>query len=185
MKTFRTPEGFFIDIFTKTKSMNYDFYLKKFYQAVSKIPEEILLNNGLKLSVDIVLESVALKVYKPEWSGNPQSPLDAEGRIFFSVWVNDETIRENKMYYNIHAFKLRTLKHYKIPARDFAQNFRKEFLKYQNDWPNVKVNYGPLTLMEGWLELEEDTIEKAVNELAQRFLNISPIIDSVLEQYEK
>lgn len=165
--------------------MDYDFYLKKFLQAASLISEDVLLNNGLKLSVDIILESVALKVYKPEWSEDPQSPLDAQGRIFFSVWVNNKTILENKIYYNIHALKLRTLKDYKIPARDFAQNFRKEFLKFQNDWPNVNVNYGPLTLMEGWLELDADTIEKDVHELAQRFLKISPVVDRVLGQYRK
>ncbi|MCP1298916.1 hypothetical protein NK356_07055 [Chryseobacterium sp. S0630] len=165
--------------------MDYAFYLRKFHQAASEIPEEKLSKYGLKISVDTVLESVALKVCKPEWTGEPQSPLDAEGRIFFSVWVNDKTIRENKIYYNIHALKLRALKVYKISSREFAQNFRQEFLKYHKDWPNVKVNYGPLTLMEGWLDLKPDHIEKDVYELAQRFLNISSIIDSVLEQYKK
>jgi len=176
---------FFIDIFTKIKNIDYDFYLSKFHQAASGIPEEILLNNGLKWSVDIVLESVALKVYKPEWSGDPQSPLDAEGRIFFSVWVNDETIRENKIYYNIHALKLRILKDYKIPARDFAQNFRKEFAIHQKEWPNVSIDYGPLTLMEGWIELNTDHIEKDIHKLVQKFLKISPIIDNLLDQYSK
>ncbi|MGE8533225.1 hypothetical protein KYG33_20855 [Chryseobacterium sp. D764] len=165
--------------------MDYTFYLRKFQLATSGIPEEILCNNGLKLSVDIVLESVALKVYNPEWSGDPQSPLDAEGRIFFSVWLNDETIREKKIYYNIHALKLRTLKAYKISSRDFAQNFRKEFLEYQKEWPNVSVNYGPLTLMQGWVELQEDSIEKDICELAQLFLKITPVIDRILELYKR
>jgi hypothetical protein len=63
--------------------MDSTFYLRKFHLATAEIPEKILSNKGLKLSVEIVLESVALKVYHPEWSGNPESPLDAEGRIFF------------------------------------------------------------------------------------------------------
>ncbi|WP_213278412.1 hypothetical protein [Chryseobacterium indologenes] len=67
--------------------MDYAFYLRKFQSAISGIPEEKFKNNGLKLSLGIILESVALKVYKPEWSGDFLSPLDAEGRIFFSVWV--------------------------------------------------------------------------------------------------
>ncbi|PWN59724.1 hypothetical protein [Chryseobacterium viscerum] len=165
--------------------MDSTFYLKKFHSAATEIPEKILSNNGLKLSVEIVLESVALKVYNPEWSGNPQSPLDAEGRIFFSVWINDKTISERKIYYNIHALKLRRLKGYTITSRNFAQDFRNEFLKYQKEWPNVSVNYGPLTLMEGWVALKEDHIEKDIQELAQRFLKISPIIDNVLKQYKK
>lgn len=165
--------------------MDSTFYLRKFHSAAAEIPEKILSNNGLKLSVEIVWESVALKVYNPEWSGNPQSPLDAEGRIFFSVWINDKSISERKIYYNIHALKLRTLKGYTITSRNFAQDFRKEFVKYQKEWPNVSVNYGPLTLMEGWVALKEDDIEKDIHELAQRFLKISPIIDNVLKQYKK
>ncbi len=165
--------------------MDDNFYLDRFHLAASGISEEILNTYGLKLSIDTILESVVLKVYKPEWSGTPQSPLNAEGRIFFSVWVNDKTIREEKIFYNIHALKLRMLKAYKISSRDFAQNFRKEFSIHQSEWPNVSVDYGPLTLLEGWTELNKDTIEQNIHELVQKFLKISPVIDNLLDQYSK
>jgi hypothetical protein len=164
--------------------MDYDFYLKAFQSAVEKIPREKYDKAGLKLSVDIVLESAALKMYKPEWSGNPQSPLDAASRMFFSIWVNDKTIREGKMYYNIHALKLRELKGYKISSRHFAQNFRDQFLKHQKDWPNADIQYGPLTLMQGWIPLTTEEIQKEVCSLIQNFLELSPIIDTVLNQYK-
>ncbi|WP_213278413.1 hypothetical protein [Chryseobacterium indologenes] len=77
------------------------------------------------------------------------------------------------------------MKGYKIPARDFAQIFREEFLKHRKDWPNVSVDYGPLTLMQGWIELNIDDIEKNIHELAQNFFKISFIIDSILERYKK
>ncbi|MDW9382967.1 hypothetical protein [Chryseobacterium sp. JV558] len=165
--------------------MDYAFYLNKFHLAVAKVSKEKFEIEGLEFSVDIVLESAALKIYKPEWSGNPQSPLDAAGRIFFSIWITDETIQEGRMYYNIHALKLRTLKSYMISSRNFAQDFRNEFLKSQEDWPNVSVKYGPLTLMQGWVNLKTEDIQENVYELVQNFFKISFIIDSVLEKYKK
>ena len=164
--------------------MDSEFYLTTFRSAVEKIPKEKFDKEGLKVSVDIVLESATLKVYKPEWSGNPQSPLDAVSRIFFSIWVNDKTIREGKMYYNIHALKLRELKGYTISSRHFAQNFRDQFLKYQKNWPNSDIQYGPLTLMQGWIPLTTEDIQKEVCRLIQNFMEVSPTIDAVLDQYK-
>lgn len=165
--------------------MDYDFYLNKFHLAITEGVKEQLENYRLKVSVDIVLESVALKVYKPEWSSDLRSPLDAEGRIFFSIWMNNETIREGKMYYNIHALQLRKFRKYTLASRKFAQDFRNEFVKYQKNWPNVSVEYGPLTLMQGWVDLKTDSIRENIEELVHHFSEISPIIDTVLEQYKK
>ncbi|MDN3694366.1 hypothetical protein QWZ06_19795 [Chryseobacterium tructae] len=165
--------------------MDYDFYLNEFHSAITEDLVKKLENNGLKLSVMTILDSVALKVYKPEWSSDVNSPLDAVGRIFFSIWVNDTTIREERMYYNIHALKLRELKNYRLSSRKFAQDFRNEFMEYQKDWPNVNIQYGPLTLMQGWVDLKPDHILENTHELIQNFLNISFIIDNALEQYKK
>lgn len=126
---------------------------------------------------------MALKIYKPEWSGNTESPVDASGRIFFSVWVNEKSVREGRLYYNIHALKLRNLKTYTIPARDFAEEFRKRFENDRANWENVNVKYGPLTLMEGWVELKPDHIRDDLHKLAHRFLTVSLMIDEVLNNY--
>ncbi|AZA79778.1 hypothetical protein EG347_20960 [Chryseobacterium sp. G0186] len=165
--------------------MDYPFYLKEFRSAISKVSNEELEICGLKIAIDIVLESVALKVYKPEWSSDLQSPLHAKGRIFFSIWISDETIRQGKMYYNIHALKLRELKDYSLSSRNFAQDFRSEFLKYQKDWPNVRVNFGPLTLMQGWVDLKAEDLQENIAELVQKFLKISSMIDIALAPYKK
>ncbi|WP_106916605.1 hypothetical protein [Chryseobacterium aurantiacum] len=161
------------------------FYLKEFNSAIEKIPKEEFERCNLEVAIDIVLESAALKLYKAEWSGDPLSPPDATGRIFFSIWINDSSIHEGKMYYNIHALKVRTLKNYTISSRKFAQDFRNEFLKYQKDWPNVRVDYGPLTLMQGWVELKADNLQENIGELVRNFLKISFIIDRVLALYKK
>ncbi|MBK1895583.1 hypothetical protein [Chryseobacterium paridis] len=164
--------------------MDYNFYRNNFQSVISKISKKQLDDLGLIISIDEVMESIALKIYKPEWSSNPQSPLDATGRIFFSIWVNDKGIQEGKLYYNIHAFKLRTFKGYKIASRNFAERFRERFITEMDNWPNVSIQYGPLTLMEGWSELKIDHIEKETAKWVQQFLDISFIIDETLEHYK-
>lgn len=165
--------------------MDYPFYLKEFHAVLAKIPQERFETFGLKVNAEIVLESVALKVYKPEWSGDVLSPMDAKGRIFFSIWINDKTIQEGKMYYNIHALKLRELKDYSLSGRNFAQDFRNEFLKYKEDWPNLSLDFGPQTLMEGWVNFKEENVQEDIIKLVQKFLKASSVIDQVLAPYKK
>ncbi|MCI3939488.1 hypothetical protein MQX03_20140 [Chryseobacterium aahli] len=164
--------------------MDYNFYQQKFQEAVEDIFFMQFNDLGLKLSVEKVLESVTLKIYKPEWSNNFNSPLNSKSRIFFSVWVNDKTIKEGKLYYNIHALKLRELKGYKISSRKFAEKFRNKFIEYQGDWENVDVNFGPLTLMEGWITLNLEEIQSDIIDLAWDFLKISPLIDETLSGFK-
>jgi len=164
--------------------MDYNFYKRNFEEAIENILFRQFDDLGLKISVEEVLESVALKIYKPEWSNDVESPLHSKSRIFFSVWVNDKTIKEGKLYYNIHALKLRELKGYKISSRDFAEKFRNKFIEYQQEWKNVDVNFGPLTLMEGWIDLHNETIQNDIMDLASNFLKISLIIDNTLHVFK-
>lgn len=164
--------------------MDHNFYRDTFQSVISKISQKKLDDMEIKISVEEVMESVALKVYKSKWSNDPQFPLAAKGRIFFSIWVHDKTIQENKIYYNIHAFKLREFKGYKISSRSFAEQFRERFSSEMNNWSNVTIKHGPLTLMEGWIRLKVDTIENDIRELVQLFLNISFMIDETLDHYK-
>lgn len=164
--------------------MDYHFYQQKFQEALDLISQKEFNDLGLKFSVETILGSVALKVYKPEWSSNPQSPLDASSRIFFSIWISDKTIEEGRLYYNIHALKLRELKGYKIQSRNFAEDFRNRFTKHQKNWNNVSVKYGPLTLMQGWCEFKQENFQQDTIKLSQSFLEISPIIDETLHLFK-
>ena len=163
--------------------MDFNFYKSRFEHTIQNISKKEFENAGLKLSVDEVLQSIALKIYKPEWSNDFKAPLNSKSRIFFSVWVNDKSVKERKLYYNIHALKLRELKGYKIASRNFAEKFRTQFIKYQKDWKNVNTNFGPLTLMEGWIDLNLDTIQNDLSDLAHRFLKISFLIDETLDSF--
>jgi len=135
--------------------MDFEFYLDKFRGSTKDLDKSQLDKKRLEVSVGTILDSVFLKLYKREWSSDLNSPLTAEARIFFSIWINDKTIRANKISYNIHAFKLRNLKGYSIASKEFADSFRKQFKTVQDNWENVSIDFGPLTLMEGWTEFKE------------------------------
>jgi len=118
--------------------------------------------------------------------GNPlQDPVTSESRIFFSVWINDSTIREQKLFYNIHALKLRKLKGYVIESRKFAETFRGKFEKFEYKWENVSVNFGPLTLMEGWVAIDLENFKDQVMGLANNFLEIEGLVDEALVRFKK
>ncbi|SHL84382.1 hypothetical protein [Chryseobacterium polytrichastri] len=164
--------------------MDYHFYQQKFQEALDQISLKEFNELGLKISVETILESVALKIYKPEWSSDPHSPLGALSRIFFSIWVSGKTIEEGRLYYNIHALKLRELKGYTIESRRFAEDFRNKFIEYQKEWDNVSVKFGPLTLMQGWRELKTENLQRDIIKLSYSFLEISPIIDETLSHFK-
>ena len=115
--------------------------------------------------------------------GNP--PAQAfEQSVFFSVWVHDETLKHDKMYYNIHALRMREIKGYHIKSRDFAEAFRKAFKPYENQWPNLSTDFGPQTLMQGWVEYD-DTKPEIITNLATNFAKIQLIIDDTFNQFKR
>ncbi|MGC4035488.1 MAG: hypothetical protein QM764_05965 [Chitinophagaceae bacterium] len=164
--------------------MDFDFYIAQFNASLANINKKDFNKQGLQLHVGVVLNSVALKIYKLEWSGDINNPITATSRIFFSIWVSDKTIKEGRLYYNIHALKLSALPGYKITSRNFAAQFRKEFRKQMKEWPNVELNFGPLTLMEGWVELNDQSLQKDISVLTARFLKVCPLIDQLLLEYK-
>lgn len=165
--------------------MDFEHYLDKFKKSAESLDKELLNKKELEISVGIVMDSVYLKLYKREWTNDLNNPLNAEARIFFSIWVNEKTIQEKKVFYNIHALKLRKLEGYSILSRDFADRFREKFKEYQDNWVNVSVKFGPLTLMEGWTEFEEENLEKNIVQFAEKFIDIENLIDQTLKEYEK
>jgi hypothetical protein len=91
-------------------------------------------------------------------------------------------LTQGRILYNIHALKMRHLEGYSITSIDFAQQFRREFSHLSDSWPNVRVDHGPLTLMQGWIELDMSTFVRDVLELMERFKPVSRIIDKLLAQ---
>ncbi|MEN2400168.1 hypothetical protein GKZ90_0010290 [Flavobacterium sp. MC2016-06] len=165
--------------------MDYQFYLDKFQESANLIDKKILEEKNLLLYVGVVLDSVCLKLYKKEWSSNLDDPLNAKTRIFFSVWINDKTLKDKRLFYNIHALKLRELKGYSITSRNFAADFRIRFKDFEDHWENINLKLGPLTLMEGWKNLDDTNLENSILDLAKNFLEIEPLIEQTLEIFNE
>jgi hypothetical protein len=164
--------------------MNTSFYINQFQKVADQLDLKLLDKKQIEVSVGIVFDSACLKLYKKSWTSNTENPLIAESRIFFSVWINDSMIQKQKIMYNTHALKLRNLKGYSIQSRKFAETFREAFKVHENKWKNVSTDHGPLTLMEGWIKLDLENIEKDVLGLANNFLIIEHLIDETLVQFK-
>jgi hypothetical protein len=137
--------------------------------------------DGLICKQGIYHDSLVLKLQKAAWTNDRMDQLANETGIFFSIWANAGTTAGSRANYNIHALKLRRLAGYSITSRDFANDFRKNFASMRAAWPNVSVDYGPLTLMQGWFAIDLDTFEEDALALMERFQQVSPMIDRLLE----
>lgn len=160
-------------------------YLKIFNSVADRLNQQQLKEMQLEAAVVEVLNCVCLKIYKRAWATPNENPLQARSRIFFAVWISDESIAGQTMFYNIHAFKLRHLSGYNIESRKFAALFRTNFTPFKAQWPNVSVEYGPLTLMKGYVKTDADHFEAEILQLANRFFSIAPLIDSTLASFKK
>ena len=165
--------------------MDTSFFLSKFHKAADKLDKKMLNRKQIESAVVTFGEDcVVLKLYKRSWTNQLQNPLTSESRIFFSIWISDASIKEQRLLYNIHALKLRQLKGYSIQSRKFADNFRDRFKSYNNKWENVSVDYGPLTLIEGWKKIDIENFQSDILELAYNFLEIEHLIDDTLLHFK-
>jgi hypothetical protein len=126
-----------------------------------------------------------LKLQKPAWTNDPMDEIRNETGIFFSIWSVPDAVPRNRVHYNIHALKLRQLKGYAITSRDFADGFRNRFVSIRDAWPHVSTEYGPLTLMQGWIESEIDRVEDDLFRLMEQFDDVIPVIDLLLARRRK
>ena len=160
-------------------------YLEVFQEAASQLDQRQLEKMQIEVAVGELLNCVALKLYKKSWvNPDEKDPLTAKSRIFFSIWVSDDSIAEQQLLYNIHALKLRQLRGYSIESRKFAALFRENFKPFEPQWPNVSVQFGPLTLMEGWSTIDVGHFRHDVVELANNFLKITPLVDHALSTFK-
>jgi hypothetical protein len=165
--------------------LHLNIYLQKFHEAAGKLDKKLLAKKQVEAAVGIYRNAVFLKLYKKAWTNQFEDPLTAASRIFFSVWINDSIVQEQKIFYNIHAFKLRKLKGYAIESRKFAAMFRSNFRPFEYKWPNVSMQFGPLTLMQGWIKFDTENFVTDVLNLAANFLETEYLIDNTLAYFKR
>src|SRR5579871_4856666 len=142
-------------------------------------------SDGLICKQGFYKNCFVLKLQKPFWTNDPMDRMQNESGIFFSIWIEEKAAHRNRANYNIHALKLRKLEGFAITSRDFAADFRKRFASVRGAWPNVSTDFGPLTLMQGWVEFSPDTCGTEILALMERFQQVSPLIDRLLESRRK
>jgi hypothetical protein len=168
-------------------------FLSEFENAAGGLDATLLAQKGLDVEVGVWLNSVVLRMHKKAWANKPFERPQSDAAIFFSIWLNVGGVKTGRLFYNIHALKLRQLRRYKITARDFAADFRAGFKPFTRLWPNVSVDFGPLNLMEGWVALDASAVTATatsaiagtVAKLAREFMNLEPLIDALLERRKK
>jgi hypothetical protein len=163
--------------------MDKAFYLEGFQNATSQIDKKLLASAQLEVAVGTFHNSIFLKLYKKSWANPFQDPLHSPSRIFFSVWIDLK--REQELSYNIHALKLRALSGYKIESRKFVDAFRMRFSDFEQQWKNVSVKFGPLTLMQGWIKIVPGNFQDETMELTCGFLKIQHLIDETLAEFKQ
>lgn len=165
--------------------MNPKTYLNKFENAVNAFDKKVLEKSGLEIQTGIWLNSVVLRLQKKHWANNPDEKPHSGSAIFMGIWIDQEAFSKKILKYNIHALKLRQLNGYALQSRAFADSFRERFKKFEQKWENVSVQFGPQTLMEGWIPLNEENIHKDILGLINSFIEITPLIDETLLEFQK
>lgn len=161
------------------------YYLNKFRKISEKLEPILMSEFQMEINTGCRLDSVVMKIRKRNWYNSTETDEKKSSSIFFSVWIEDESLIRNQIYYNIHALKLRHLNGYNIESRKFAEAFRDKFMKFKEQWPNVSVSYGPQTLMQGRIEINTDSFEADIIALIIQFLEIEYIIVELLEERKR
>lgn len=156
-----------------------------FKAASASLDHKLLQQKSAIIETGIWLDSVVLRISKEHWANDVFQKPQTGAAIFFSIWLNEKSLKKDKVNYNIHAFKLRDLKGYSLTSSAFTSAFRKQFNYFKEDWPNLSTEQGPRTLMQGWITHDPINLQRDISELACKFFKIDGIIDELLTERKK
>ena len=161
----------------KSRMKQYAPYLRMLFRVKETIQRTLIQKHQIYCQAGELGNSAVIKLQKNSWTDD-----GFEQGVFFSVWVGEKELKKNRFNYNIHALKLRLRKGYAIKPREFASSFRTRLKASNVQWPHLRTDYGPLTLMQGWVDLDIKTFEQDVLKLLDDFVGIHGIIDEMLDE---
>src|SRR5262245_17324147 len=100
--------------------------MKRFLDMLSRISARVqpaMKERELEPQVGSWLDADVLKIRKKAWSDTKSVSPPTQSGIFFSVWIEENGIKRNRAFYNIHALRLRSLSGYSLQSREFAAAF--------------------------------------------------------------
>lgn len=159
-------------------------YLKILKQQEVKHASTLLKKHGLKLKqLDFGGDGCPpLYLAKPHWTNRFDPDRESTLGIFCSIWVAPTMLKKKHFAYNIHAKTLAKLPGYQLKPREFAAEFRALVKSDVSAWPNIRLDYGPSTLLQGKEICELDSFAEKVEERILGFVDIYEHIDDLLEQ---
>ena len=126
-----------------------------------------------------------LYLAKPHWTNRFDAERTSTIGIFFSIWVSPKLIEQGKFAYNIHSKQLSKLLGYKLKPRKFADEFRLAVEARVADWPGIRMDYGPSTLLQGHDSCDLDSFAEKVVGRVSEFVGIHKEIDNLLDRSTK
>jgi hypothetical protein len=155
-------------------------YLDSFTTLKSERAAEFQTQHGLTIKTGEGLGAAILKLLKPSWTTDgPGEILNTNG-LFFGIWVDAECEAKGIARYNLHAKKLRFIKGEAFAAREFARTFRAQGKDELAGWPNWSYPKGPITLFQGHIPLDANTLHAETSKLMDRFATLTPFLDRLL-----
>jgi hypothetical protein len=154
--------------------------VRKRYEIQPTRDPDLICADGLYGNCDV------LKWRKVSWTNDDPTQIKSPtGGIFFSIWITEDGGPAGRAEYNIHSYRLRKLPAYNIASREFCRQFRAAFADISGSWPNVRTDFGPTNLMQGWFEMSPETLADRVLMLVEDFRAVAMIIDNLLAQRKK
>jgi hypothetical protein len=156
---------------------SYASYLAVLVNLKDTMSADLMRKYQLRCDAGDWMDSAVLKLQKHAWT-----PGGTEQGIFFSIWLGEKELKARRFHYNIHALKIATLPGHVVKPREFAAAFREKLnaSAERSAWPNLSTDYGPQTLMQGWMPLDEGTFRQDVEGLIERFAGMHQLIDALL-----